>query len=183
MRRRVPESVRALAVTAVLLAAPAAWAQVPSPREDAEFSRLQERLRTGDGVLVSIDDGTTVKGRVVDVSSLRMTVRVDDANREIPGDRITRVQRRRNGILLGAIIGTGAGAAVGLAARSYAYNEGGNETAALLLPLAAGLGAGIAVDALLVRPRTVYERSPSRRAQLAAIVGPGRAAARMVVSF
>ena len=173
-------SVLAAAVAALLLAASPAWAQDPSP---PDFSRLNEQLKTGDGVLVSIQGGTMVRGRVVDISNVQITVLANDVRREIPADQVTRVQRRRNGILLGALIGAGAGIPFGIALRSYAYNEGGNEAGALLFPIAVGLGTGVAIDALLVRPRTVFERTPSTRAQLSVIVGPGRAVARMVISY
>lgn len=176
-------SFRATVLAALLLAASPAWAQDSSPRVDADFSRLREQLKIGDGVVVSIRGGTMVRGRVVDISNVRIAVLANDVRREIPGDQVTRVQRRRNGILLGALIGAGAGIPFGIALRSYAHNEGGSEAGALLFPIAVGLGAGIAIDALLVRARTVFERVPSTRAQFVVIVGPRRAVAQMAISY
>ena len=119
----------------------------------------------------------------MDLSNVQITVLADDQRREIPADQVTRVQRRRNGILLGALIGAGAGVPFGIALPSWAHNEGGSEAGALLLPIAAGLGAGIAIDAVLVRPRTVFDRAPSTRAQLSVIALPGRVVAQMAISF
>jgi hypothetical protein len=124
-----------------------------------------------------------VTGRVVDISNVQITVLADDMRREIPADQVTRVQRRRNGIRLGALIGAGAGLPFGIALKSYAHNEGDNEAGALLFPIAVGLGAGVAIDALLVRPRIVFERAPSTRTQLSVIVMPGRAVAQIALSF
>jgi len=170
-------------LTAILFVASPARAQDPSPRVNTEFSSLKGQLKTGDGVVVSIQGGTLVRGRVVDISNVQITVLANAVRREIPADQVTRVQRRRNGILLGALIGAGAGIPFGIALRSYAHNEGGNEAGALLFPIAVGLGSGIAVDALLVRPRTVFKRTPSTRARLSVIVAPGRAVAQMALSY
>jgi len=145
------------AVLACLMASPA-WAQDSGRQASSEFAGLRQKLRTGESLIVSIDSGTQIRGRLQDVNGAHIVVLADEVRRDIPAEQVTRVQRRRNGVALGAVIGAGVGVAFGLAARSYAYNEGGSEGAALLLPIGAGLGVGIAIDALLVVPRTVYQR-------------------------
>lgn len=42
--------------------------------------------------------------------------------------------------------------------RSYVYNEGGSQAGAVLFPIAVGAAAGLGLDALLARNRTVYVR-------------------------
>ena len=169
------------ALAALLLAASSGSAQDLSRPLLSDFSRLREQLKAGDEVVVNTRDGTTIRGRVVEVSTVQIAVVANNVRREIPSDQVTRVQRRRNGILLGALIGAGAGVPFGLALKSYAHNEGSTETGALLFPIGVGLGVGIAIDAFLVVPRTVFERAASTRAQLLLVVGPGRAVAQITI--
>jgi hypothetical protein len=170
-------------VAMLLVGVSSAWARDPVPQANADFSRLGQSLKAGDEVVVGILGGKTVKGRVVDISDAQIALLVDGVRTGIPADQITRVQRRRNGVLLGALIGGGVGVGFGLFGSAYANNEGGNQASALFIPIAVGLGAGIAIDAALVRPRTVFERTPSTQTRLFLSVGPKGAVARIVVSY
>lgn len=157
--------------------------QTPETQARADFSRLHEHLRAGDPVDVATQDGTTVRGKTLEISATSLVVLVDGSRKEIPANQVVKIERRRNGVLLGAVIGAGVGVAFGLALKSYAYNEGGNEAAALMLPIAVGLGAGIGIDALLVRSRTVFERPRQSARRLTVIVGSGHAGLRMSLTF
>lgn len=181
--RNAPRGTRVCttALATLLLAASSGSAQDLSRPPLSDFSRLQEQLKTGDEVVVNTYDGTTIRGRVAEVSTVHIALVANGVRREIPRDQVTRVQRRRNGILLGALIGAGAGIPFGLALKSYAHNEGATETRALLFPIGVGLGVGIAIDASLIVPRTVFERAASTPAQLRLIVGPGRAVAQVTI--
>jgi hypothetical protein len=154
-----------------------------SEGQATDFAQLHEDLRVGDPVAVTMRDGTTIRGKTVEISDAGLVVLVGGSRTEVPAGQVVRIERRRNGILLGALIGAGAGVAFGLAARSYAFNEGGNEAAAFLLPTAIGLGAGIGIDALLVRPRTVFERPREAAARFGVIIGRGRTGLQMSVAF
>ena len=66
--------------------------------------------------------------------------------------------------------------------KSSANNEGGNEAGALAFPILAGLGTGIAIDAFLVIPRTVFDRL-SPRATLVPVVTPHMSAVRVAIKF
>src|SRR5690606_16753998 len=124
----------------VLLTASWASGQVSGRLPSSDFSSLQERLRAGDEVLVSTGAGPAIRGRMVEVSPVQITVMAGNVRHDIPSDQVTRVERRRNGLLLGALIGAGVGIPFGLALRSYAHNEGSNEAGALLFPVGIGLG-------------------------------------------
>ena len=174
---------RAVVATGFLLVTCPAWAQDSGRQASTEFARLQQKLKTGDSVIVRIENGTEIKGRLQDVDGAHIAVLTKDVRREIPADQVTRVQRRRNGILLGALIGAGVGIPFGIFLREYAYNEGGNQAGALALPIAVGLGVGIGIDALLVVPRTVYERKPGMRSGISLVVGPRSTAARVTFTF
>lgn len=51
---------------------------------------------------------------------------------------------------------------VAIAFASYSANEGGNSAEALI-PLAAGIGIGAGIDALIPSHKTLYQRSPKNR--------------------
>jgi len=171
-----------MAVTLCMLTCPA-WAQDSGRQAFAEFARLQQKLKTGDSVIVRIENGTEIKGRLQDVDGSHIVVLTKDARREIPADQVTRVQRRRNGILLGALIGAGAGVPFGIILGGIAHNESGDWAGPFAFPIAVGLGAGIGIDALLVRSRTVYERTPGMRSSVSLVIGPRSTAARITLTF
>jgi hypothetical protein len=149
----------------------------------SDFSRLHEHLRPGDTIDVTMTDGTTFRGETLEISDTRLVVQANGSRKELGADQLVKIDRRRNGVLLGAIIGAGAGIPFGLAMRSYAYNEGGDQAGALILPILAGVGAGIAIDAALVRPRTVFSQSRQAVRELTVIVGHGRAGMQVRLTF
>ena len=171
--------VRAAIAAAVLLASIPARAQDSQPTIPAGFARLQNTVKTGDVVIVTVQDGTKLEGRLTDVSASSMGVQVKGTRHAIPGDRVTRVQRKRNGVWLGAVIGAAAG--VPFAVFLHMYDE--VLPGPSIWPVFAGLGAGIAVDALLVRPRTVYERQPGTQTRVSFLIGPTSKAVMLRFSF
>ena len=118
---------------------------------------MSERLRVGDAVVVTTAEGAQVTGRFLKVSPTGITLHVKDVQQQVAANQVSRVTLRRNGVLLGALIGVGIGVPFGLALRSYTHNEAGNETWALAFPILVGLGTGVAIDAFMVRPRTVFD--------------------------
>jgi len=120
---------------------------------------------------------------VADVTDQELVVTVDGTPRRLAAVDITRVERRRNGILMGALIGLGAGVPFGAVAGTYANNEATNATGWFLMPVAIGVASGIAIDAALVRPRTVFERDRATRTSVMLTTGSHRASAAFVVTF
>jgi hypothetical protein len=173
--------VRAAIAAAVLLASIPARAQDSRPTIPAGFARLQDAVKTGDTVVVTVQDGTKLEGRLTDVTASSMGVQVKGTRHAISGDRVTRVQRKRNGVWLGAVIGAAAGVPFAVFLRQT-WDGGTNEGAAIF-PIFVGLGAGIAVDALLVRPRTVYERQPGTQTRVSFLIGPTSKAVMLRFSF
>ncbi|HEY1308883.1 MAG TPA: hypothetical protein VGF24_35315 [Vicinamibacterales bacterium] len=148
-----------------------------------DFARLQERLKTNDSVIVTTQDGSRIKGRLVSVSPERIALRTDGTTRDLPADRVSRVKVRRNGVVLGALIGLGVGIPFGIALREYAVNEGGSQAGAMAFPMAVGLGAGIGIDALVAVPRTVFERKSPPQAAFSFVVAPQQAGVRVTMVF
>jgi hypothetical protein len=132
-------------------------AQQPEAAVGGDFARVSEKLRVGDSVVVTTTDGTEVTGRFFKVSQTEIILHVKNVQQQVAANQVSRVTVRRNGVLLGALIGAGVGVPFGLALRSYAHNEAGNEAWALGFPILVGLGTGVAIDAFMVRPRTVFD--------------------------
>jgi hypothetical protein len=153
---RMTNHIRIAALLSMMLAGAAeVRAQAAAGARDA----VERRTRIGDRLTIDARDGSATEGRLVSVTADALVL--DSAGRKQSftyGD-IDRIRRRRNGIVLGAIIGTGAGVALGLPPKMLGDVEGGNGTAALLTVTAIGAGVGIALDAVLSLNRTVYRRS------------------------
>lgn len=159
----------------------AAIAQTASSTDPA-FARMRERLKGGDRVTISLTDGRVVKGRFSDMSSEALTVSTQAGDQSMPAADIARVQRHRRGVLLGAIIGAGAGMAGGAFLATWARNEGGNGGGEFLGMTALGTGIGLGVDALVNIPRTLYRQPPGRTA-LRIDAGPKRTVIGLTVAF
>jgi hypothetical protein len=94
--------------TAVLLACvlPAvAGAQGVTPPPD---EALTSAVAIGDRVSVDMDT-KRIRGQVVDLSSTRLTLLVDNVRLDIPTDDVRRVQKRHNRIFWGPVIGAAIG--------------------------------------------------------------------------
>ena len=118
----------------------------------------QRSLKPGDRVTVQTTDGRRGKGRFVESRPDGLLVEVDRRQTAFAWSEIEQVHRRRNGVLLGAIIGLAAGAAAGYPLYQLSYNETGEGGKDLALMMALGLGTGVTIDALLAKEKTVYRR-------------------------
>jgi hypothetical protein len=169
-------------LVAIVLTGSAVAAQGTQSPADSDFARLPDKVKVGDPIVVTTDTGMQIKGRFSNVSAAGLALHVDNVEHRIPAAQVSRIQVRRNGILLGALIGAGVGVPFGLALKSWAHNEGGSEAGALSFPILVGLGTGIAIDAFLVVPRTVFDRLLPR-ATLVPIVAPHTAGVRVAIAF
>lgn len=171
------------AAIALLIVSCPAWAQDTAAGSSVDLVGLQQQLKIGDSLIVDTDKGTEVKGRFQGVTAMDVVVLRNGVRQEIPSTHIVRVQKRHNGVRLGAVIGAAVGFPLGLALRSWAHEYGGNEAGAFAAPIALGTAIGIGVDALLVLPRTVYERGYGIRSNVSLAVSPTSRAARVTISF
>jgi hypothetical protein len=167
---------------AIFIAASSVAAQPAQAAPDSDLARFADKLKVGDSIVVTTDTGMQIKGRFFTVSPAGLALHIDNVEQRLPAAEVSRIQLRRNGVLLGALIGAGVGVPFGLALKSWAHNEGGSEAAALAVPILIGLGTGIAIDAFLVRPRTVFDRQ-SPRATLVPIAAPHTAGVRVAIAF
>jgi hypothetical protein len=97
-------------------------AAAPAARLQEEWNRVVQ-LSSGTRVIVRLDDGRTVDGRVqsADANGLRVSRDEDDRGEMLARSAITEVQtvQGRRGSVLGAIIGGGAGVFLGVGSAVY----------------------------------------------------------------
>jgi hypothetical protein len=162
--------VRSLAaVVLVLLLAPAAHAQAPE-----SFAALPLRVNLGDTLTVVTDDGRRTRGRLIGITPAELVLRTDRARSvSLPAAGIREVAKRgRDSLTNGALVGLGAGAALGLAGGLMGWDDTGNPAGSYAL-LFAGFfsGVGTLVDAA-IRHDTIVFRAPA--VSLRPLVGPAR---------
>ena len=154
---------RTVAITALVAAALGAGAADLYAQTDAEArAAIIQGARLGDRITVTLRDGGVMRGRLVDVRDT-LTVRHDGEQRRFTFDEVDRVTRRKNGFILGPIIGTAAGVATGVPFRSYLNNEGRDGNAALAICVVSGLAIGTLLDALIASDETIYRRPDATR--------------------
>ena len=130
---------------------------LPSPAQDT-FADLNRKLDPGDTLIVNDTNGHRTRGSLVELTPSSLVLFTDGTRRTFGVSEVERVQRRKNGVLLGLLIGAGCGAALG--AIVYGLDED-NSAAAAVWSVAIGAGIGLGVDAVVVVPRTVYRRPAS----------------------
>ena len=147
---------RALAATAAALLIGVATSEAQNPN-DAQ-SVIDHKANVGNRLTITTTDGTEVKGRLLRLDGEHLVLQHETGERSFRYTEIDRVRRRKNGVLLGALIGFGAGAAIGWPVAQLSSNEGGSRSDGVWIALA-GLGAGVGIDALLGSNPTIYRSS------------------------
>ncbi len=142
----------------VLAGASIASAQTGDPTRTA----IEGRATAGDRLTITTRDGVRSTGRLVDTSLDSLMLRSGDGQRSFAYADIDRVQRHKNGVALGALIGTGVGLLFGTALRSWANNESADGDRIFAICLASGIGIGTGIDALAGSTRTIYRRPAAR---------------------
>lgn len=146
----------AIVLVACLSGTPSMWAQ------DARDA-IGDRVRPGDKLTITTRDGREIKGRFLSGAADVIVLAREGSQARLQWSDVDLVKRRRNGVLLGAIIGASAGVATGIPVASLMENEHGQGAEALTSMILLGLGMGIGVDALLSTERTVYDRFAQTR--------------------
>jgi len=144
----------ASAVVLILVAGAEARAQGATDAREA----IERQSRVGDQLTIDTRQGPTLQGRLVSKGPDALVLDVRGLEQSVPFGDIDRARRRRNGVVVGAIVGLGAGLVFGIPARMLVDNETGNGDAALLTMVGIGVGTGLLVDGLLSVNRTIYVR-------------------------
>lgn len=152
-------------------------ASTAAPSTDA--GEIGRHVKTGQKVFVVDDRGRELKGRVGELSADSLVLIVDRDRTDLPYERIVRIDRRRDGVLNGVLIGFGVGAGLGLVGALASTGDSGwgspdpAEVALIAPPILGGIGAGIglAVDALIGREKNLYRRPGATRISLSPALG------------
>jgi hypothetical protein len=169
--------------------------QSAAANSDAE--RIRQRVKEGQKVRITDDQGGEWRGRIDTLAPDNLTVVTHDRQRkDLPYGTILRIDRPNDSLANGALIGLAAGAAFGLAMVIGEENcepSGeifgcGDPTAGayVLVPVVfGGLGAalGVGIDALIKKDPSLYQRAGAARVRLVPAVGPGLRAVRVSVRW
>lgn len=153
------------------------------------FDELLGTLKPGETVWVTDQAKRETKGRVVDLTQLRLVLTTDQGRQEVPVQNVTRMrQRRPDPLWTGAVIGAGVGLVPWIAWCAPATESGetcGDNIGTTMLVLAVGAGAGAGIDALIQGRKTIYLPTgrPSARLQLAPMLLRGVKGARVSLLF
>lgn len=172
-------SAAALALVIAIGSVAPAWAQ-----DKSDFAALQTTLKPEDKVTLTTIAGDKIKGQMVGVSVDQIELLTKNGPRTVDAVQIQKVQKRKNGVVLGALVGAAAGIPFAVGIASYTSNEGGVAAGAALVPIGLGLGAGIGIDALIGSSKTLYERKPGRTVTVAPLIDKkGGVGGRVAIKF
>ncbi len=176
-------------VLAILFTSSAALAQT-------DTEKIRARVKQGQKVSITDDQGNEVKGRIGAMTADGLTMLVDEKSADVPYDRIVRIDRPNDSLGNGALIGFGAGAALGLAAIAAEEDSqceagglycgdptGGGYVAGMLVLGGLGTAVGVGIDALIHRDREIYRRGGGALARVAPVLGHGRRGAVVSVTW
>jgi hypothetical protein len=174
-------------MTLTLVLAPvAATAQEPV----MSFDQLNTRLKIGDTIWVTDAQGREVKGKVQGLDAASLTLESRTPLSFAPSDVRVIQERRPDSVKNGALIGMGAGMAVGIVSMLTLDFEGCTfGCVAAVLGYFGGIGAGVGalVDAMIPGKKQAVYRAPgslpSARLSLAPLITPARKGVAVSFSF
>ena len=156
---------------------------------------LEQLVKRGETVVVVDDTGREIEGRIESVSSEVLALRVHGHPVDLAIGRVVRVDRPRDGLGNGALIGMGTAVSLSMVALIGAQNscDGGRYGCASPPPpwvvlwaagssAALGAGIGVGIDALIHRERAIYRRG-SLRAAVAPTIARGVRGASVSVTW
>jgi len=175
----------------------AAWALLAggfpqSQAPDATVATLD--VRPGERLIVTTPR-ETIRGRVLRVADDGLVLADGPAQHTVPFHDLNRVERRRDSIWNGALIGYGVGFGLGFAVvianpcgpRDFLCWDGPGFATAYggIITGPLGMAAGAITDALIRRPRVVFERGSTSQARMAVmpVLLPDGGGARVAIVF
>ena len=186
MNARLAAALTVVMTLTLVLAPVAATAQEPV----TSFDQLNTRLKVGDTVWVTDAQGREIKGQVqgLDAASLKLTARTPLSF--AAADVRVIQERRPDSVKNGALIGMGAGMAVGIVSMLTLDFEGCTfGCVAAVLGYSGGIGAGVGalVDAMIPGNKQAVYRAPGSqptvRLSLAPLITRARKGVAVSVRF
>ena len=180
MRHTKATAILAASLVLAFFGSRQALAQGDASQVDPAFVQLQNTLKVDDTLTVTSENRNKIKGRLIEITPDHILLRVKNGQQTIAAPQIMKVGKRKNGVLLGALIGAGAGISVGLALNA---SNVGLDGAYTFVPVVMGLGIGIGIDALIPSTRTVYDRKSQTRVTVSPVIDRDRLGARVTLKF
>jgi len=150
----------ALSVAFALLSGATSAAQTVA----GSFEDLRFKVKAGDTVYVTGEDGKERKARIIDLTASSLVISTGAGQDDLTESRVKRIRQRRpdrlwNGALIGFIAG-GAGSLAGAKALESPPGSCSGGCVAGNVLFGGGLGAliGLGIDALIKGKQTIYEK-------------------------
>ena len=164
---------RTLVTVVFTLLSSALAATEASAQQASSFDELHLLVKPGDEIIVMEPGGAAAKGRIDELSSSSLRLRMKGSVRDLAEADVLEIRQRRddslrNGARNGAWIGLGLGVLGSIAACQGIINRSGCAVAAFpIVGFYVGISAaiGVGIDALITRPQTIY-RNPARGVSL-----------------
>ena len=164
------------AVLIVLLWAMPGRSQANAQEVAARFDELRFKVKAGDTVYITEASGKSEqKARVLDLSASSVAVSIGGVRRDLFESDVSRIRQRlpdsrKNGALIGFLVGAVATTALGKALESPPGSCTGGCIAGNAL-FSGGLGAlaGLGLDALIQGKKDIYVKGASRSSQNVAV--------------
>lgn len=174
-------------VLSMLLSSGTAWAQ-------AEAEAVRARVKEGQKVSVTDDQGREFKGRISSMTADSLHLLQGRDRTDIPYASIIKIDRPHDGLANGALIGLGVGAALGfsaiLDAESCEPEEflcgdpgAGSYVGGALLGGGLGSAIGVGIDALIRRNPAIYRRGAASRMTLSPALMRGARGAVVAITW
>ena len=176
-------SISTLAAGMALAAGAGPAAAQPAPGADPSVLELGRKVRPGDRLTVTTRDLARIRGKLVAVGDDGLVLATDSGRQQVALSDLDRVSRRRHGMLLGPIIGAGAGIGFAIPVAMLYQNEGADATVPAAFLIGLGAGIGLLIDAAIDLPRTVYRRDTQPKVTVAPQIGPRSRGVVMHVTF
>ncbi len=151
-----------------------------------DVENIRTRVKVGQKVSVTDESGEVINGRIGAITADGLSMQADGKSADVRFDRIVRIDRPNDSLANGALIGLGAGAALGLATIAGEEDHdcdpvdiycsdptAGGYVAATLLGAGLGTAIGVGIDALIHRKREIYRRSGGTHVTAAPAFGHG----------
>lgn len=162
----------------------------------APADEIRGRVKTGQKVSITDDQGREFKGRLSELSTAGLSILMAGERTEIPYDAIVRIDRPHDSLANGALIGLAAGAGLGFAALISEENsacgpeewfcsdpDGGDYALVTLIMGGLGSAVGVGVDALIRRERSIYRRGGGPRITVSPALGRNARGAALSIAW
>ena len=157
-------------------------------RAVSTFADLQTLVKAGDTVTVSASDGGQVTGTIADLSPSSLAILAGSERRTFAEGAVAQIsQRRQDSLVNGALIGAAAGAVVGAIGVIGCANTLCNDVSRAYFAMftAIGFGAGLSLDAAIVKRQIIFDRPVKPRVSVgvAPFIGRERKGAAVSLVF